>query len=257
MKSLIIDIETAPIPGREMDGFTGEVYEFRPFDPADVKCGNLKDPAKIAEKIETSERFHESNERARKRDLDGKSEEYSESATLDPRRSYIQAIGWHSTWTGESGIIDATEERETLRGLWTIFNADEHDQLLGWNSYNFDFPRIAYRCALHGIVPPLQMFGKSGFPATEWLGDIKLMVAGKATFKFSLDDFGGACGLGVKTDPGEIVTPSGRVRQMLPHELRAKDPSLFAEYLNRDIELTAQIFYRVTGQKPKTNQESK
>ena len=49
MQTIIFDIETGPLPETELAAMMPA------FDPAEVKTGNLKDPAKIAEKIAEAE----------------------------------------------------------------------------------------------------------------------------------------------------------------------------------------------------------
>ena len=73
MNTLIFDIETGPLPENEL------LAMMPAFDPADVKSGNLKDPAKIAEKIAEAEANH-------RRDFIGR-------AALDPLTGRVVAIG--------------------------------------------------------------------------------------------------------------------------------------------------------------------
>ena len=42
MQTIVFDVETGPLAESELVAMMPE------FDPAEVKCGNLKDPAKIA-----------------------------------------------------------------------------------------------------------------------------------------------------------------------------------------------------------------
>ncbi len=52
MKTIVFDIETGPLPESEL------VALVPPFDPAEVKTGNIKDPEKIAAKIAEAEANH-------------------------------------------------------------------------------------------------------------------------------------------------------------------------------------------------------
>ncbi len=73
MTTIIFDIETGPLPEAELANM------LPPFDPAEVKTGNLKDPAKIAEKIAEAEANH-------RRD-------FFDKAALDPLTGRVVAIG--------------------------------------------------------------------------------------------------------------------------------------------------------------------
>lgn len=73
MKTIFFDIETGPLPENELAAL------MPPFDPSEVKTGNIKDPEKIAAKIAEAEVNH-------KRD-------FIEKAALDPLTGRVVAIG--------------------------------------------------------------------------------------------------------------------------------------------------------------------
>ena len=73
MQTIVFDLETGPLAESELSAL------LPPFDPAEVKTGNLKDPAKIAEKIAEAEANH-------RRD-------FIERAALDPLTGRVVAIG--------------------------------------------------------------------------------------------------------------------------------------------------------------------
>ena len=49
MQTIVFDVETGPLAESELSAL------LPPFDPAEVKTGNLKEPAKIAEKLAEAE----------------------------------------------------------------------------------------------------------------------------------------------------------------------------------------------------------
>ena len=73
MQTIVFDVETGPLAESELSAL------LPPFDPAEVKTGNLKDPAKIAEKIAEAEANH-------RRD-------FFDKAALDPLTGRVIAIG--------------------------------------------------------------------------------------------------------------------------------------------------------------------
>src|SRR3974377_2351197 len=73
VQTIIFDVETGPLAQSELSAL------LPPFDPAEVKTGNLKDPAKIAEKLAEAEVNHRRN--------------FFENAALDPLTGRVVAIG--------------------------------------------------------------------------------------------------------------------------------------------------------------------
>src|SRR5262245_13453189 len=73
VQTIIFDVETGPLADSELSAL------LPPFDPAEVKTGNLKDPSKIAEKIAEAEANH-------RRD-------FFDKAALDPLTGRVVAIG--------------------------------------------------------------------------------------------------------------------------------------------------------------------
>ena len=73
MNTIIYDIETGPLPEADLAAL------LPPFDPTDIKTGNLKDPEKIAAKLAEAEMNHRRN--------------FFEQAALDPLTGRVVAIG--------------------------------------------------------------------------------------------------------------------------------------------------------------------
>ena len=73
MNTIVFDIETGPLPESELAAV------MPPFDPAEVKTGNLKDPEKVAAKIAEAEANH-------RRD-------FFDKAALDPLTGRVVAVG--------------------------------------------------------------------------------------------------------------------------------------------------------------------
>lgn len=94
----VFDIETAPLPDEEI------IRVAPTFNPDKVKLGNLKDPDKIEQKIESARDNHYIS--------------IIEGAGLDPRYSKPYAIGY--IHDGESMEMDFSEPTELLRRFWEI-----------------------------------------------------------------------------------------------------------------------------------------
>ena len=103
MQTIIYDIETGPLPEADLAAL------LPPFDPADIKTGNLKDPEKIAAKLAEAEMNH-------RRD-------FCEKSALDPLTGRVVAVGLLQNAEGgmqkaEFRIIGHDDEAATLREFW-------------------------------------------------------------------------------------------------------------------------------------------
>lgn len=106
---IAFDIETRPLP-ELVDKYA---KPFPEFDVASVKCGNLKDPAKIAEKQAQAKADHEAEAAAYWKNLKDK-------AALDPFTGAIICIGVASD-TGPVEILAEKTEAATLRSFWQLW----------------------------------------------------------------------------------------------------------------------------------------
>lgn len=97
---VIFDIETAPLPADEIEA------KIEPFNPDDVKIGNLKDPYKIEEKIEAARANH----------LQSK----IDKAALDPALSNVVAIGYIIKGEVE---LDFNEPKQLIERFWEVAGA--------------------------------------------------------------------------------------------------------------------------------------
>ncbi len=157
MQTIVFDLETGPLAESELSAL------LPPFDPAEVKTGNLKDPAKIAEKIAEAEANH-------RRD-------FIERAALDPLTGRVVAIGVMTfdakgetpTKFGKGGrfsIIGHVDEAQTLREFWELTRGEmgRLNPMIGFNIFGFDLPFL---------IPPVVEASRGGavrHPARPLLG---------------------------------------------------------------------------------------
>src|SRR4051794_23248327 len=137
MKIIFFDIETGPLPENELTAL------LPPFDPAEVKTGNIKDPEKIAAKIAEAELNH-------KRD-------FIEKAALDPLSGRVVAIGLLDADSGEFKVIGHDDEARTLREFWDVCRGEmgRLNQMVGFNTYQFDLPFLFRRSWKHRVAIPM------------------------------------------------------------------------------------------------------
>lgn len=106
---LVFDAETKPRP----DLVAKYTKPFSDFDESAVKCGNIKDPAKIKEKIDASRAQHEADRAAYWKKA-------YEDAALDPFTGEILCIGVASD-VGAVEILAEKTEAATLRAFWQLW----------------------------------------------------------------------------------------------------------------------------------------
>ncbi len=224
MKTIIFDIETGPLAEAELESM------LPPFDPAEVKCGNLKDPAKIAEKIAEAEANH-------RRD-------FFDKAALDPLSGRVVAIGLLAfDARGEAGpnfindgklvVIGHDDEAETLREFWDMTRGEmgRLNPLVGFNIFNFDLPFLFRRSWKHRVAVPF------GLRRGRYWGDqlIDLRDAwqlGDRQARGSLDSIAKHLGVGAKNGDGKAFA-----------NLWQSDRKQAEAYLHNDLKLTAKIAY--------------
>ena len=132
--TIIFDIETGPLPLSEL--------HIPPFNPADVKLGNTKDPDKIADKIQAAEANH--------------ANDYIRSAALDALSGQVLCIGYRKQ-DQETAVLSAGADGEAamLRQWWALLNYYERTpRLVGFNIKAFDLPFLIKRSWKHRITPP-------------------------------------------------------------------------------------------------------
>lgn len=207
----VFDIETGPADIETLNAL---------FDPASVKCGNLKDPAKIAEKVAAAR------------------ESFVERAALDPITGRVLAIGTQSDGGYAMVILGDDYEFSILSAFWSLVEeslANRHP-IIGWNIHDFDLPFLINRSRILNVAVP------SGLRHGRYWNDLiidlmKVWTLDRYGEYAKLNDVGRALGLGGKlngVDPAQF------------HILWRDDRPKAIEYLTRDVELTAAIAERLT-----------
>ncbi len=206
----IFDVETGPLAESELSAL------LPPFDPAEVKCGNLG-PEKAAQKIAEALANH-------RRD-------FFDKAALDPLTGRVIAIGILDLETDGFSIIGHEDEAQTLREFWAAARGEmgRINPLIGFNICNFDLPFLIRRSWKHRIAVPF------GIRRGRYWGDqvVDLRDAwqlGDRQARGSLDTIAKHLGVGAKNGDGKAFA-----------ELWQSDRAKAEAYLRNDIELTAKV----------------
>ena len=225
MQTIVFDVETGPLAESELSAL------LPPFDPAEVKTGNLKDPAQIAEKLADAEVNHRRN--------------FFENAALDPLTGRVVAIGMlvfdelseagPAMDSGECVIIGHDDEARTLREFWRYTQAEmgRMNPMIGFNIFTFDLPFLFRRSWKQRVPIPF------GIRRGRYWGDqvIDLRDAwqlGDRQARGSLDSIAKHLGVGAKNSDGKAFA-----------ELWRSDRAKAEAYLRNDLELTAKIAHAI------------
>jgi|GEM_PF-555760 len=181
MKNLVVDIETGGEPDDILEAFfdfdetktTNYELLSKEFDPAEVKCGNMKDPAKIEAKIdEERKKFATLKANATANIATARTEawnKFKDKAALSPLTGRVLAIGF---WGEGFGIpkldgtgcsikhvregVEPVSEKELIETFLELADAVLSDggSLVGHNIIGFDLPFLLRRGLKFGIKPP-------------------------------------------------------------------------------------------------------
>jgi hypothetical protein len=211
MNTTFFDVETGALPELEIAAM------MPPFDPAEVKVGNLKDPEKIAAKLAEAEANH-------RRD-------FFERAALDPLTGRVVAIGLLHLAGGRFDVVGHDDEAQTLREFWSACRGEigRVNQMVGFNVYQFDLPFLFRRSWKHRVEVPF------GIRRGRYWGDEMVDLRdcwqlGDRQARGSLDSISKHLGLGAKNGDGRAFA-----------ELWRADREKAVAYLRNDLELTARV----------------
>lgn len=206
----IFDIETGPQPQTDIFKI------IPPFDPADVKYGNIKDPDKIAAKIdECREKYYS---------------DALDNAALNAMTGRVLAIGIQPVG-GHPVIIGHEKEDDILLEFWNLFSSTP-GKWVGFNIFGFDLPFLMRRSWANQLKVPFIRKGR--YWSDEFIDLRETWQAGDRQAEGSLDSISRALGIGQKSGDGADFARLWKTE-------RAKAE----EYLRHDLELTTAVFSRI------------
>lgn len=245
-QTIVFDIETGPLSDAEL------AAALPPFDPNEVKVGNIKDPEKIAAKLAEAEANH-------RRD-------FVEKAGLDALSGRVIAIGMlylapHpgplpraeregtagsecQPYPGEFVVIDHQDEARMLREFWVRC---EHELgrlnvMVGFNTHLFDLPFLVRRSWRHRVPVPRNL--RRGRYWSDQLIDLReAWQLGDRQAKGSLDAIAKHLDVGAKlaVPAAEGASPGKTISGADFAQLWASDRVKAIEYLRNDLHLTAGV----------------
>lgn len=247
--AVIFDIETGPLPEAELWKVVApfdpaSLKPFPAFDESAVKTGNLKDAAKIAEKIEAARAQHAVDTAAHNAKNATAEADYiagvKDKAALSALTGRVLAIGYYGTHDGEVEVDvlhpDNVTEAAVLIRFWAYFEAsDEHTRFIGHNIHGFDLPFLIQRSWLLGVEVPRGVI-KGRFFSEKFVDTMAVWACGRqgSNGMAKLDDLAKAFGVGAKNGSGAMFA-----------ELLEKDRTAALEYLKNDIAITYEVAKRM------------
>jgi predicted PolB exonuclease-like 3'-5' exonuclease len=206
---IYFDIETGPLPEDQL------VALMPPFDPGEVKTGNIKDPDKIAAKIAEAKANHK--------------RQFLEDAALDPITGRVVAIG---VWSDEGfHVIGHDDEAQILREFWELARGrmGYPERIGGFNVCGFDLPFLFRRSWKHRLQIPIGI--RRGRYWSEQVIDLReVWQMGDRNARGSLDAVAKHLGVGAKNGDGKQFA-----------ELWQTDRPKAVDYLRNDLMLTARV----------------
>lgn len=193
------DIETEPQDEEHLLKFCPEFDEEDPkyqtgnFDPGSVKTGNLKDPKKIADKIESAREAHKKEMAARLAQKEIDRENHPKNfirdckAALDPAMGRVCAIGVANDSNDFAGVgaVGGATESDVIRQFWSVMKAKlaARCTLVGHNIFEFDLPFLIVRSDILGIDVPKNIvsdrFGKWPRFHSQFIDTRKVWLTGR------------------------------------------------------------------------------
>lgn len=222
MKHIIFDIETAP---QDTDKLLANLS---PFNPEEVKVGNIKDPELIKAKIASAKEKHE--------------KDYIAKAALSAATGRVVAIGlkFEDGWEMVSSTDEANEHK-LLEQFWALFTKhnDGHGvtDFIGHNIYDFDLPFLVRRSWVKGVKVPYGIYTHKGnrtFWNDHFVDTRSAWMLGQREGLSNLDLLGRLLhGAGKNGDGAQF------------YELMLTDPQKAKEYLHNDLVLTEAIAKKI------------
>jgi hypothetical protein len=247
---LCFDIETGPEPEERLRDFFEVDYTKvkgadlidAEFDSATVKLGQMKDPLKIAAKIDGE---REKFEAAKAAAIEAKANaatvqwrEFVDRAALSPITGRVLAIGWIGT--NDVIRIEAVDpeyeraEAELLAHFWASFRDSVRIDapMIGFNSHGFDLPFLVRRSWLLGVDVPDDVLA-NGRPHRLFIDLMQVWQCGNRQERIGLNALSAFFGHGQKT---EGVDGGDFARLYLSEKPEDRETAI--DYLRQDCRLT-------------------
>ena len=243
---IIFDIETGPL---EEEIVLSRVKPFEPpappepFDPSDVKLGNMKDQAKIDAKIEAERKRREKEIADHDREVERARQEWRDKAMADAPLSAVTgrllAIGYYATESGKT-VLDIDDDEAAMLGrFWHKYHECriQGRKMVGHNIFLFDVPFLIRRSWMLGVAMPDGLVDRRNYLDDRTFADTRrIWQLGDRQARSSLDLVSRSLGL-----DGKLEDVDGSQFA----ELLSTDRETAEKYLRRDVEISTAVAQRL------------
>lgn len=224
MKAIYFDIETAPLPEAELAQFLPEP---KPFNEADVKFGNIKDPEKIREKIENAKLDHDAAQARIRLEVIAK-------AALSALTGRVLAIGILESDFRGLAIFHGDNEADLLASFWNCYKSINED-FISFNGNSFDLPFLVRRSWKNGVTIP-QGVRRGRYWSDRFIDLREIWLCGEYQGHGSLDTVSKFLGIGEKNGSGADFA-----------KLYYENQAEALAYLQNDVELLEGLASKILG----------
>ncbi len=209
---LIFDIETSALPDADLRRIFGDpdpgIADPVQFDPSSVKTGNLKDAAKIKEKIDAAAAEHaalaDSYDYRVNTAKAAAFAEFKSRAALSATTGQILCVGYFNAKSEQTFIDDGRNddgdvpEVRILGRFWRKYEEcrDQRRPMIGLNIHDFDLPFLMRRSWILGVPVPSGVLMQKRYWCDTFLDLRKLWLCGQMSngTKSSFDELAAAFG---------------------------------------------------------------
>jgi hypothetical protein len=246
---IVFDIETGALPLNRLkeicDPFDPGSLGSHPgeFDPKSVKLGNIKDQAKIDQKIEDCRLKHlEAVAEYERKAKTGESDYWANiegTAAFSAMKAEVLAIGYFGKQSQIDHQSEGRTEADVLTQFWAMYKKcrAQPRKMVGFNTREFDLPFLMQRSWINQVDVPASVL--NGRYLDNVFVDLRdIWRAGAMRQEGSLDSISRAFGIGKKPD-GTTGADFGRL---------FRDPEqrhLAIEYLANDLVMTKAMAERM------------
>lgn len=262
---IVFDIETGSLPwGQLKDRIPpfdelAAVPDPKPFDVGGVALGNLKDQAKIQQKIADARAKWELDcETIEKRRADARNQhvaKYLEKAALSACTGMVKAIGlcWMSDDPSTLLLIDEEvfsgfrqdkcsgcdaryygNERDLIAAFWSAWDRWPAEYFVGHCIYKFDLPFLVQRSWMLGVDVPSGVQQANGRWSNQFVDTMDRWGCGTRDY-FKLDDLARALGMDGK--PADCT--GADFARLFDEGGESRERAL--AYLRNDLEMTRRV----------------
>jgi len=153
--AIVFDIETGPLPFKQIEWAYTPPEPIADFDPQAVKTGNLG-PEKAAEKIHKERTKWAAAKAGESATMNAHKQAFIDKAALSAMTGQILAIGYKGT---NGSRIASNDETSILEDFWSGQRQARHKGIkwIGHNIFGFDLPFIIQRSWYHNLAVPQEI----------------------------------------------------------------------------------------------------